>query len=333
MLKSATLLLRETIKEWNEDNATHIAAALAYYAIFSLSPLLIVIALILGLVIDQRTVETGLVENIELTLGQQAAQLIGSLLVRRPTASDVVGSVIWLAIILWGASGMFAQLQLALNKIWEVRPKPGRSPLVILKIRLQSFMIVALAAIALLGSMVVNTALSARLAAPIPVEADYLELGANGEQLAPEAEPLSALIIVPIRVIQFLVSLAVMTFMIVVVFQVLPDVDIGWRDVIVGSLFTAVLLYLGQFGVGLYLSRADVGSIFGAAGSLTVILVWIYYSAQILLFGAEFTEVWARHHGSHIRPDADAVWENEFKAKREAERSRRLKADTNPSQD
>jgi membrane protein len=118
-----------------------------------------------------------------------------------------------------------------------------------------------------------------------------------------------------------LVSISVTTGLIAVVYQVLPDVEISWRDVIVGSLFTGVLLFIGQFLVGLYLARANIGSVFGAAGSLTVILVWVYYSAQILLFGAEFTEVWARHYGTSLRPDGDAVWANEAKAREEARKA------------
>ena len=113
-------------------------------------------------------------------------------------------------------------------------------------------------------------------------------------------------------------TVTITTGLIAIVYRVLPDVHIAWHDVIVGSIFTALLLFLGQFLVGLYLAHANIGSVFGAAGSLTVILVWVYYSAQILLFGAEFTEVWARHYGSYIRPDKGAVWENVYKAREEA---------------
>lgn len=315
MLKNAAFLLKETIKEWNEDGATHIAAALAYYAIFSLSPLLILIALVLGLVMDQNTVQTSLVDNIQATLGQQSAELIRSLLQTRTSSSDLIGSVVWLGIIVWGASGLFAQLQLALNKIWEVKPRPGRSPVALLKTRLQSFAVVILAAVVLLGTTVINTVLNTQIA---PTQS--VEVTADGTVTIEVIATVSPVALVAIRVLQFLVSLAVITFLIGLVYEVLPDVELHWKDVIVGAVFTGLLLYLGQFAVGLYLSRANVGSVFGAAGSLTVILVWIYYSAQILLFGAEFTEVWARYHGADIEPDADAVWENEAKARREAER-------------
>ncbi|MBK8021655.1 MAG: YihY/virulence factor BrkB family protein [Chloroflexi bacterium] len=124
-----------------------------------------------------------------------------------------------------------------------------------------------------------------------------------------------------VRPLQFLVTVSLTTLVIGAVFKILPDVIIKWRDVLVGAAFTSVLFFIGQYLVGLYLSRANVGSVFGAAGSLTAILVWIYYSAQILLFGAEFTEVWARHYGTSIRPDDDATWVNEYKARREAVRA------------
>lgn len=331
MIKQTLFLLKETVKEWNDDGATHIAAALAYYAIFSLSPLLILVALLLGLVMDQRAAASSLVQNIELTLGQQAAQLIGTLLENRTTTSDVVGSLVWLGIMIWGASGLFAQLQTALNKIWEVKARPGRSPLTLVKTRLQSFAVVVLAAVTLLGTTVLNAALNSSLERTQPVEYLVLEEGGNREAVLGGTAPLA--VIIAVRVAQFVLSLAVITFLVGLVYQVLPDVEIHWRDVIVGAAFTGVLLYLGQFAVGLYLSRANVGSVFGAAGSLTVILVWIYYTAQILLFGAEFTEVWARYHGGHIQPDGDAVWENEYKAKREAERGRKLPAEasSNPA--
>lgn len=319
MLKQAFFLLRETVKEWNEDGATHIAAALAYYAIFSLSPLLIIVALLLGLVMDQQTAASSLVQGVELTLGQQSAQLIESLLQHRTTTSDIVSSIIWLSIVIWGASGMFAQLQTALNKIWEVKPRPGRSPLTLLKTRGQSFFVVVLAAVALLGTTVVNAALTNSLEREQPT--DYIEREADGSLIPEQISTASPVTVVLIRIAQFILSVMVITFLIVLVFQVLPDVEIHWRDVIVGAFFTAFLLYLGQFAVGLYLSQANVGSVFGAAGSLTVILVWVYYTAQILLFGAEFTEVWARHHGKRIEPDSDAVWENEFKAKREQDKA------------
>ena len=299
ILRAFGTLMRETLKEWMEDGGASIAAALAYYAIFSLSPLLILLALVIGLVMDQQTVEDNIIGGVEQTVGEDAAITFRQILSvdTDSTQSTVVGSIVWLSVMVWGASGLFAQLQNALNKIWEVKPMPGRSPLVFFKNRAFSFFIVIVGSLLFLTSLVINTGLSVLIQ--------------NQETAASFA--------LIIRPLQIGLSIGIITLMFAVIFKVLPDVIISWRDVMVGALFTAGLFYLGQFLVGLYLANSNIGSVFGAAGSLTVILVWIYYSAQILLFGAEFTEVWARHHGASIRPDADAVWINEEQARREAE--------------
>lgn len=297
-LKNTQRLFQETLKEWLEDGASSIAASLAYYTIFSLSPLLILIALMIGIVMDQQQVEDTLLNNVETTVGAEVAQTFRNLLhSSEEREGDLAGTAIWIAVIVWGASGLFAQLQNALNKIWEVKAMPGRSPWYFIKNRIISASIVLLAGVTLLSTMVINTGISYAIET-IPEVAD------------------TAIIIRPL---QLIISVVMTTFLFAMIYKVLPDVIIGWKDVWIGAAFTSFLFFLGQFAVGLYLSNSDIGSVFGAAGSLTVVLVWIYYSAQILLFGAEFTEVWARHHGSSIRPDEGAIWINEAQARREAE--------------
>jgi len=296
ILKRSMFLLRETSKEWAEDGAAGIAASLAYYTIFSLSPLLIIIALFLGLFLDEASIQTSVIDSVRGAVGDGGANFIRDLILNRQTSSgDLLGTIIWISVVLWGASGLFSQLQSALNKIWEVRPVPGRSPSAILKARIFSFIVVIVVGFVLLLTMLINTGLSRAL-------------------LSTENAGLEVLV----RPAQFLITSVMTTLLIAAVFKILPDVVIRWHDLWVGAFVTALLFYVGQLIVGIYLSRANVGSVFGAAGSLTAILVWIYYSAQILLFGAEFTEVWARHHGAYIRPDADATWVNEAKARREA---------------
>lgn len=303
ILKEFGFLMKATVKEWMEDGASSIAAALAYYAIFSLAPLLILIALFMGAFINAREVEEGIVSNVEATVGSEAAATFRNLLTNdnaNVDRSNVFSTALWLGVVLWGASGLFAQLQSALNKIWEVRGMPGRSPLVLVKNRALSFAIVLFACVLLLATMLINTSLNIILKEQAGTTAlDFI-----------------------VRPLQFLVSLSMMTIMFATVFKILPDVTIRWRDVWVGAAFTALLFFIGQFIVGLYLTNSNVGSVFGAAGSLTVILVWIYYSAQILLFGAEFTEVWARYHGVDLKPDADAVWINPHQAEREKQAGR-----------
>jgi membrane protein len=312
MFKQFIVLIRETVSEWSDDGAAAVAAALAYYAIFSLAPLLIIIALVVGAFLDEKTIERDILGGIETTVGADAAQTIRGLIsTENRTRSDVIGTIIWFAVVLWGASGIFSQLQKALNKIWEVRGKPGRSRLVFVKDRLLSFGIVVFAATLLLATMIINTGLSTLLAKNTNI----------------------AHLNILIRPLQGLVSIGMATVLFATVFKILPDVNIRWKDVWVGAAFTAVLFIIGQFVVGLYLSTVNVGTVFGAAGSLTVILVWIYYSAQILLFGAEFTEVWARHHGVRILPDSDFIWTNEDQAQLELEkaRTRQMEKQSNPT--
>lgn len=319
ILKPFIRLMRETVQEWAEDGASRIAAALAYYAIFSLSPLLIFIAIILGFAIDRQTLESSLIDGAEVTVGQQGAQILRSLLVNvEIDTSSIIGSIVSISIVIWGASNLFTQLQHALNKIWEVRVRPGAPPVGFIINRLESFGLLAFAAFSLLGITITNMALSRLIGGTVDPSALF---GTSLMRVGILPVPDGGVAVVLIRIAQAALSISALTIIIAMIFKFLPDVVIHWKDVLVGSAFTAVLLFIGQFLVGLYLSNSNVGSVFGAAGSLTAILVWIYYTAQILLFGAEFTEVWARHHGSYIRPNRYAVWLNEFQARREAERA------------
>jgi membrane protein len=317
-LKQFLFLVKESAKEWSEDGASRVAAALAYYAIFSLSPLLIIVAVVLGFAIDQQTLESNLVDGVQTTVGQQAAEIVRSLIVNiQIDRSSIIGTIVSLSIVVWGASNLFAQLQFALNRIWEVRPRPGSPPIGFFVNRFESFGILGIAAIALLTTTIINMALNHLIGTG--AQATMLGTTMLRSGIVPVVDPGLAVYIV--RPIQVLVSVTILTGIIAMIFKILPDVIIDWKDVLIGSLFTAVLLFIGQFLVGLYLSNSNVGSVFGAAGSLTAILVWVYYSAQILLFGAEFTEVWARHHGVAIRPNRYAIWMSEYQARREAEKA------------
>ncbi len=302
MFKTTALLLKETVQEWQHDHASNVAAALAYYTVFSLSPLLILLALFIGIVLDRSTLSDDLFNDVEATIGEDAADTLRQLMLNndqqaQQQETSFWGKMVWFSVVIWGASGVFAQLQSALNRIWEVRAIPGRSPLVFFKNRILSLAVVIVAGFLLLVSMAINTGLSVLIH--------------NFEEI----RRFSFLI----RPIQLITTMMLLTILFAMIYKILPDALISWKVVWVGSLFTAFLFFIGQFAVGLYLANSNVGTVFGAAGSLTVILVWIYYSSQILLFGAEFTEVWARHIGIAIRPDDDAVWVNEAQARREAE--------------
>lgn len=291
-------LFSETIREWGEDNGSAVAAALAYYSIFSLSPLLIVIALVLGLLIGANAAEDRVLNPIESTLGSDSISTLETTMEQTEdinTTTSISSIAIWLAVVVWGVTGIFTQIQRALNIIWEVRVVPGRATRILIKNRLLALLTILSAGLFIVTLTVVNSALAASSHA------------------------------FWVRPLQLLITLTMMTFVFGAIYKILPDVFIHWKDVLVGSAFTSVLFLFGQFAVSLYLSTSDVGSVYGAAGSLTVILVWIYYSAQIFLFGAEFTEVWARQHGAIIVPDEDAEWVNPEKAAKEQDAARKFR--------
>ena len=276
--KTIWLLLKETFSEWSEDKASRLAAALAYYTIFSIAPLLIIAIAVAGLAFGQEAARGQLDRQIQGLVGQQSAELIQTMVesASKPT-SGIIATVIAIATILFGASGLFGQLQDALNTIWEVEPKPGRGILGIIKDRFLSFTMVLGIGFLLLVSLV----LSALLSALDPYLTDLL--------------PGSIYLL---QILNFVISFGVITLLFAMIYKILPDVKIAWSDVWIGAAVTSLLFALGKFLIGLYLGNSSAGSAYGAAGSLVILLLWIYYSAQILLFGAEFTQVYAKKYGS-----------------------------------
>lgn len=280
-------VLTGTVKEWLADEASQLAAALAYYTAVSIAPLLVLIVVIVGLILgEQGTAESQLIGQLRGVMGEQGAQFLQTVLenAQQPTLASVAGILSSLA-LLWGATNVFSQLQSSLNRIWNVQPKPGRSIWRMIKDRFLSFTLVLGIAFLLLVSLVLTSVLSTL--------ADW------GQGLLPSADWIW-------QVVNFAVSFAVITLLFAAIYRVLPDAEIVWRDVWLGAAVTALLFNLGKYGLGLYLANA--GSTYGAVGSLVVFLLWVYYSAQILFLGAEFTQVYARHFGSGIQPDEDAMW-------------------------
>ena len=271
-------LLKETFSEWSEDKASRLAAALAYYTIFSLAPLLIIAIAVAGLVFGQEAAQGELVAQIQGLVGQEGAKLIETMIqsASKPT-SGIIATAIAIATILFGASGLFGQLQDALNTIWEVKPKPERSILGMVKDRFLSFTMVLGIGFLLLVSLIISAVLSA---------------------LNPYLTDLLPGSIYLIQILNVVISFGVITLLFAMIYKVLPDVKIAWGDVWIGAAVTSLLFTLGKFLIGLYLGNSSAGSAYGAAGSLVVLLLWVYYSAQILLFGAEFTQVYAKRRGS-----------------------------------
>ncbi len=286
-MKSIFNLFKKTFAEWSQDRASRLAAALAYYTIFSIAPLLVIVIGIAGLVWGRQAVKGQLMSQIGGTVGPQAASLIQTMVqnASKPSAG-IAATIIGFVVLLFGASGVFAALQDALNTVWGVAPKPGRPLKNTLQDRLVSFLMVLLIGFLLLASLVISAALQA----------------AAG--LVGNAAGMSAATGVAAN---FLFFLVVGILLFALIFKILPDAEVGWSDVWIGATFTSLLFAVGRWLLGLYLGRAGVASTYGAAGSLVVLLLWIYYSAQILLLGAEFTQVYARRHGAHIRPAPNAI--------------------------
>lgn len=280
-------LLKETFEEWKDDDALQWGAALAYYSIFSIAPLLLITISVASLVFGRAAVEGRLIDEIGGVVGPQAAEAIQTMVANASaTGSGVWGTILGVALMLLGASGAFAHLQKSLNHLWNVEPKADAGWRLLVRQRLAALGMVLVVALLLLTALVLSAAISA--------------LGSYADQILPM--PAWAL-----GLIDLVVSLAVITLLFAAIYKVLPDVEIEWREVWVGAAMTALLFVVGKLAIGLYLGRSGVASSYGAAGSLVVLLVWIFYSSQLVFFGAEFTQVWARRRGRRIEPSAWAV--------------------------
>jgi membrane protein len=273
MLHRASSLVVETFFEWYEDRAPRLGAALAYYTVFALAPALILVIALVGLLLGGEAAESQIVRQIEDLVGRRAAEAIQAAIENTRTEGGLITTGLGIVTLLFGLWGVFGELQDALNTIWGVAPKPGRGVIDVVQQRFWSFAMVVGIGFLLLVSLAVSTWLAALGAffgevLPIPV---HLMEGAN-----------------------VVFSWAVITLLFAMIFKFLPDVKLAWSNVWVGASVTALLFSIGKSLIGLYLGRSAAASTYGAAGSLIVILIWIYYSAQILFFGAEFTKVYSR---------------------------------------
>lgn len=289
--RGAVQLLKDTFKGFSEDDCPTMAAALSYYTVFSLPPLLVLLLTILGAVMDPQDIQGNLEAQMRSAMGPAGAQQFRTILanVDRPGAGGALPTILSVVALLLGATGVFGQLQAALNKAWGVAPDPEKGGIknMLLKRVFGIGMVLGLAFI-LLVSLVISAMISA-----------------FGEELGRFLP--SGLSAPVLEAINFVGSLAVIALLFGAIFKVLPDAEISWRDVTVGAVVTALLFVAGKFALGLYLGRSNPGEAFGAAGALALMLVWIYYSSMIVLLGAEFTQVWAERRGSGIVPEKGAV--------------------------
>lgn len=270
-------VLKQTFQEFGEDKAPRLGAALAYYTIFSIGPLLLIAVAMSGLIFGQEAAQGKVSDELGKVFGPKMAESLETMIqAAAKPKSGTIATIVGVFTLMLGASGVFGQLKDALNTIWNVEPKTGAGIKGFIKERFLSMAMVLGIGFLLLITLVLDAAISAM--------GPYLERLVGSEAV--------------LHITQLTISFVVAVLLFSAIFRILPDLKIAWRDVWFGAVATALLFVLGKWGLGLYLGKAAVGSAYGAAGSLVILLVWVYWSAQILFLGAEFTQVYARTFGS-----------------------------------
>ena len=280
-------LFVQTAKDWSEDKVPRLGAAMAFYTALSMAPLLVIALRVAASFFGDEAAAGEIERQAQAMIGKDGAEALQAMIENADEEkSGTIAAVLGIVTLLFGASGVFGQLQDSMNTIWEVQPKPGRGIWGFVRDRFLSFAMVMGCAFLLLVSLVVTTMLSAAMSFT--------------QQFSDNFGWLATLL-------NAVVSLLVITGIFAVTFKMVPDVKIAWRDVWIGAVITALLFTIGKFGLSMYLSRSTMASSYGVAGSLIVLLVWVYYSAQIVFFGAEFTQVYANRYGSRIVPSENAI--------------------------
>lgn len=280
-------VLKQIIDEWSDDKAPKLGAALSYYTVFSLAPLLIISIAVAGFIFGQDAAQGSIVREIESLVGREGAVLIQTAIKNSAnTESGIIATVISAVTLAVAATAAFIELQDSLNTIWKVKSKPGQAIKEFLRTRLISFTLVVAIGFLLLVSLVISAALTAL----------------NQFMGSFFSIPLFIL-----QIINIVISLGVIFVLFSMIYKMLPDVKLSWKDVRIGALVTTILFVIGKYLIGLYLGSSTISSTYGAAGSLAILLVWVYYSAQILFLGAEFTYVYATRFGSGVQPSDHAV--------------------------
>lgn len=263
-----------------------LAGALAYFSLLSMAPMLLIVIAVAGFFFGEGTVQDELIMQVETLTGQRGADVVDTVLenaegLERSVTSLIVGG----ALMLFGATTVFAQLQSALNEIWHVKQQPSNAILAFLRHRLLSFAVILVIGFLLTVSLVISAVLAA-----LETYFGSLEVASLAVwQLA-----------------NMIVSFAFIVCLVAMIFKYLPDALIEWKDVWLGALITTLLFVIGKYAIGLYLGQASIGSVFGAAGSVVVFMVWVYYAALVLFFGAEVTQAVSRNRGEAIRPSGHA---------------------------
>ncbi|NDJ17369.1 YihY/virulence factor BrkB family protein [Myxacorys almedinensis] len=281
-------LLKATIEEWQVNDASLLASSLAYVTVFSLAPLMVIVVMVVGAIFGESTAQEQIVAQLAEFMGEEGAQLMATAIenMRAEAEGGPIQLVISLGFLIFGASGVFSQIQHALDRIWEVKPIPERQWLHFLRKRLLSFAMILAVAFLLLVSFVGTTALAAIV--------EYLN------ELAPGLGYVWHLL-------RWILTFTVTTVIFAMMYTILPDAEIEWRNTVIGAVITTILFLLGQALFGLFLNQTDFGSAYGVAGSFIIVITWIYYAAQVLFIGATFTKVFAQQRGVPIVPSDYAV--------------------------
>lgn len=287
-VKDMPSLIAETFKAWMDNNPFRLSAVVAYYTIFSLPGLLMIIMNAFGAVWGMETVQGRLTAEISETLGMDVASSLATMLqATQDNDKNTLWTVLGFGTVIFGATGVFYQLKLSLNELWEIKPDPNVKIWKYIKDRVLSFVFILVIGFLLLISFVITALISAL--------SDYIR----------EVLPNSLLFLV--YVIDFMVSIGIISVLFAVMFKYLPDAKIQWKTVWIGAIITAVLFVIGKLLLGIYFGKADFGSTYGTAGNIVVILLWVSYSSLLVFFGAQFTYVYAKRYGIGIEPNTSAT--------------------------
>ena len=281
------LVVRGAATEWTTDKVPRLAAAIAFYSLFSLAPIVIIAVAIAGAVFGPAAAHRELLDQAQYLVGPDGAEAIRLLIKHAPRReASALATLAGVATMLFAATGAFTELKDALDTIWEVQPKPGLGIVTLIKQRFLSFAMVLVIGFLMLVSLVITTCLAV--------------LSETTSRLLPEA-------IFFMQALHFVMALGLITLLFALIYKVLPDAKVAWRDVWLGAGITALLFSTGKSLFGLYLGHSSIGSSYGAAGSLVIVILWTYYSSLILLFGAEMTQVQARLRHVPREPRAMAI--------------------------
>jgi membrane protein len=273
--KDVLSILKTTFAAWNKHEAPRLGASLAFYTILSLSPLVIIVVALGGFIFSRSTAQTHILSEVQGMIGPDGGKAVASMLANaQKPAAGILGTIVGLLSLLFGASGVFTELRSALNLIWEVKPEATAGVMALLRERFFSFGMVLSIGFLLLVSLVVSTVLAA--------------VGKFFGGLLPIPSPVLA-------VFNFLISYIGVAVLFALIFKFVPEAKVQWNNVWLGACVTAIFFTIGKTLIGLYLGKSSIGSTYGAAGSVIVVIVWVYYSAQIFFFGAEFTHAYAGH--------------------------------------